>query len=390
MKNRYWKALASGVLACAAIASLVGAARVQADPAGGNPTRPAAREIAEIKAYCLDFNWIGGRRAAPPGHWSAADPAEHVAWYRTLGANVIQTFAVSKNGYAWYKDGVVPEQPGLEHDFLREVVRLGHAEGMLVMGYFVIATNPRWGRENPDYSYGTPADYHLPYTDRYLAFLAASIDDAVRNTGIDGFMIDWLWQPRRRSTGGRWIDSEKALYEQLMGEPFPGEDQLTPAQDLAYSRKAIDRAWRTIRDAARNANPDVIIWLTVNNIRHPHVVDSAMYQEADWIMNEAGDMRGVNAVRPMIGEHARLLTCLAAWNRADATQVVPQALEAGVGLYGFTRPRTAGGLVPLEPILSRPVSELRGDDRNIAVLARAYHGVPIDAVWKDGRFVVEE
>ena len=45
-----------------------------------------------------------------------------------MGNNVIQTFCVSCNGYAWYKNGVVPEQPGLKHDFLREVVRLGHAE----------------------------------------------------------------------------------------------------------------------------------------------------------------------------------------------------------------------------------------------------------------------
>ncbi len=35
----------------------------------------------------------------------------------------------------------------------------------------------------------------------------------------------------------------------------------------------------------------------------------------------------------------------------------------------------------------RPVSELKGDDRNIAVLARAYNGVSVDAIWRDGRFV---
>jgi len=29
-----------------------------------------------------------------------------------------------------------------------------------------------------------------------------------------------------------------------MGDPFPGEDKLTGKQDLAYSRKAIDRCWR--------------------------------------------------------------------------------------------------------------------------------------------------
>ena len=75
------------------------------------------------------------------------------------------------------------------------------------------------------------------------------------------------------------------------------------------------------------------------------------------------------------------------WNGQDATKVVPEALKAGIGLYGFTTP-AGNGLVPLEEILSRPVSELKGDDRNIAVLARAYHGVSIDAVRNDkGEFV---
>jgi hypothetical protein len=46
-------------------------------------------------------------------------------------------------------------------------------------------------------------------------------------------------------------------------------------------------------------------------------------------------------------------------------------------------PRDNGGLVPLEEILSRPVSELKGDDRNIAVLARAFHGASIDSVRND-------
>ena len=82
----------------------------------------------EIKAYCIDFNWgEGGPNGfAGPGLWADADPAKHVDWYKALGANVMQTFCVSCNGYAWYKNGVVPEQPGLKHDFLTEVVRLGH------------------------------------------------------------------------------------------------------------------------------------------------------------------------------------------------------------------------------------------------------------------------
>ena len=365
---------------------MIGTASAAEPQSANDPAAPA--EIKDIKAYCLDFNWGGRRAFAKPGTWAGADPKQHVTWYKAIGANVIQTFCISCNGYAWYKNGVVPEQPGLKHDFLPEVVKLGHQQGMLVMGYFCIASNPKWGTDHPDLSYGTPTTYHIPYTDEYLAHLSASIGDAVRKTGIDGFMIDWVWMPNRASTTNKWLECEKKLYQQLTGAVFPGEDKLAKAQDLAYSRKAIDRCWKTIRKAAKDANPKCIVWLTSNNISHPHVVNSDMYKEADWIMNEAGDMKRTNAVKAMIGPHTRLITCLARWNGQDATKVVPEALAAGVGLYGFTAPRNGGGLVPLEKILSRPLAELTGDDRSIAVLARAYHGASIDAVRNDkGEFV---
>ena len=357
------------------------------------PSAPvSATEIKDIKSYCLDFNWAAtGRKRKPfaaPGNWAGADPAQHVAWYKAMGANVIQTFCVSCNGYAWYKNGFVPEQPKLKHDFLPEVVKLGHKEGMLVFGYFCIASNPKWGTDHPDLSYGTPTTYHIPYTDEYLAYLSSSISDAVKKTGIDGFMIDWVWMPNRASTTNQWLACEKKLYTQLMSEPFPGEGTLTKEQDLAYSRKAIDRCWKVIRKAAKEANPNCIIWLTSNNTTHPHVVNSDMYKETDWLMNESGDKKRVDAVRSMVGPHTRLITCLARWNGQDATKVVPEALQAGIGLYGFTVPRNGGGLVPLEGILSKPVSELQGDDRNIAVLARAYHNASLESVRNDkGEFV---
>jgi len=374
------------------ILAILTGASVKGDADIKTPVR--ASEIKDIKAYCLDFNWAATSRKrkpfAKPGNWAGADPAQHVAWYKAIGANVIQTFCVSCNGYAWYKNGFVPEQPGLKHDFLPQVVKLGHQEGMLVMGYFCIASNPKWGTDHPDLSYGTPTTYHIPYTDEYLDYLSKSIGDAVRKTGIDGFMIDWVWMPNRTATTNKWLECEKKLYRQLMSEDFPGEDQLTEKSPkyTAYSRKALDRCWKTIRKAAKDANPNCIVWLTSNHINHPHVINSDMYKEADWIMNESGDMKRIMAVKAMVGPHTRLITCLARWNNQEATKVVPEALAAGVGLYGFTAPRNSGGLVPLERILSRPVSELKGDDRNIAVLARAYHGVSINAIRNElGDFV---
>ena len=67
-----------------------------------------------IRAFCIDFNWgPGGPNGfAPPGLWADADPQQHFAWYAGLGANVIQTFAVSCNGYAWYQGGKGPAATG--------------------------------------------------------------------------------------------------------------------------------------------------------------------------------------------------------------------------------------------------------------------------------------
>ena len=373
------------IVATYVLLGMVGAASA-AEPRDANvPAAPA--KVKDIKAYCLDFNWGGRRAFAKPGTWANADPAKHVAWYKAMGANVIQTFCVSCNGYAWYKNGVVPEQPGLKYDFLPEVVKLGHKERMLVMGYFCIASNPRWAAEHPDLSYGAPSTYHIPYTDEYLAYLSAAIGDAVRRTGIDGFMIDWIWQPTRNSTGGKWLECEKKLYAQLMDKEFPGEDELSKKQEVAYNRKAIDRCWKTIHKAAKDANPNCIVWLTSNNPTNPDVVNSDMYKEVDWLMNEGGDLKRIKAIKPMVGKDTRLITCLANWNGQDPTKVVPEALKAGVGLYGFAKPG-GNSLLPLETLLARPVSELKGDDRNIAVLARAYHGASIDSVRNDkGEFV---
>ena len=343
----------------------------------------------EIKAYCIDFNWgEGGPNGfARPGLWADADPAPHVAWYKSLGANIMQTFCVSCNGYAWYKHGVVPEQPGLKHDFLTEAVRLAHQEGIRVMGYFCIGANTKWGKEHPELSYGFPSSPHIPYTEEYLAYLTAAIGDAVQKTGVDGFMVDWIWQPDRTATGGKWLDCEKKLYAQLSGEAFPGEDKLTKEQEVAYSRKALDRCWNAIHQAAKRANPVCLIWLSSSNPTHPHVVNSRMYREVDWLMNEGGDMERVKAVKPMIGQQTRLITCLANWNGQDPTRIVPAALKEGIGLYGFTKPQ-ADSLVPLEPCLTEPVRNLKGDAKNLGALARAYHHVSLDTVkTKAGGFV---
>ena len=126
------------------------------------------RDEIQVLLHRFQLGEGGPNGFAPPGLWADADPAQHVAWYKALGVNVIQTFCVSCNGYAWYKNGVVPEQPGLKYDFLPETVRFGHKEGLRVMGYFCIGSNTKWGKDHPAFSYGIPSRPHLPYTGEYL------------------------------------------------------------------------------------------------------------------------------------------------------------------------------------------------------------------------------
>ena len=347
-----------------------------------NGSKQKSDSIENIISYCLDFNWgEGGPNAfAAPGLWADANPKDHFKWYKELGANTIQTFIVSCNGYAWYKNGVVPEQPGLKHDFLPELVELGHKEGMKVMGYLCIGSNTRWGMENPEYSYGYPTDRHIPYTQKYKNYLDSIIRDAINKTGIDGFMIDWFYQPNRSSRNGNWLASEKELYLQLMGHPFPGEDKLSEKDYDKYSRLAIEDCWNTIYKATKETNPNAIIWLTAFDITHPHYVNSKMFQEVDWLMNEEGDLNKIDSIKNMVGNHTQLITCIAKWNKKDAKEVVVSAVKADIGLYGFTRPDPNSLKPYMDHYYESPIDSLTTDNRTIAIFARVFNEKPLDFV----------
>ena len=104
---------------------------------------------------------------------------------------------------------------------------------------FCAGSNTKWGKEHPDLSYGFPSEPHIPFTDEYLKYLDSAIHDAVAKTGIDGFMLDWLRMPSRAANGGHWLECEKKLYAQLMGEPFPGEGRSLPAARMTESGRRV-------------------------------------------------------------------------------------------------------------------------------------------------------
>jgi hypothetical protein len=172
------------------------------------------------------------------------------------------------------------------------------------------------------------------------------------------------------------------MFKELMNQPFPGMDKITPEIELQFRRKAIDRCWKRISETVKKTKSDCIIWLTSCQLTSRDIAGSDMLKEVDWVLNEAGDIATTESVRSMLGSHTRLVTCLANWNGQYPTIVIPAAIKENVGLYGFTKPVKGSMMPPVDYYLTNSVDSLKGDERNIAVLARAYNNLPFDYVKK--------
>jgi len=344
-------------LSAAAIAIPSEAATNQ-DTAASRPSRKGL----PVKAFCIDFNW-GPQGVAPPGMFAQADPATHVRWYRDLGANTIQTFCVTYNGYAWYPSEVAPVTPGLRHaDFLGQMVELGHDAGMQVMGYFTLGANPYWEQRHPELVHGGDSDYiKIPFTLEYLDYFCRCVEDVLRTTAVDGFMTDWV-RPTRHD---EWLECEKDMYRQLVGERFPASTP-SAAAALEFDRRAMERAWRHISWVVRATRP-AIIWTNhpIIKAEYPLWEGSRLLREVDWLLNESPELDNLDWLARHVGPDTLVVQNLCGWEGHDASawrKVDPRRY----GLYGFAR---------AHPATTMPDTDIAANARNIEVLRTAYHSV---------------
>jgi hypothetical protein len=354
--------------------STAGKSGVRAVKAGDGG--PICRE--RIKAFCVDFNWGSGgpNGFAAPGVFARANARKHYEWYKALGVNTIQTFCVSCCGYAWYRSEVAPVQPGMKGDFLKEITALAHKDGVKVMGYFCVGANTYWGQTHPELSYGTPSAIHIPLTTEYLDYLCACIKDALSKTEIDGFMLDWVFNPPcppHQSAGEiKWLECEKQMYRELFGAAFPETDKVDEAMVVEFCRRAVARCWRRIYQTAKSVKPDCIIWLSCFDLSHPQVVGSEMFRQADWIMNETPEPSKLDAVMGTVGPHTKVIQCIVGGStQYDASLVIDDPKYSSVGLYGFAPwPDEETTLPPTNPQGATQVNIAR----NIEKVRKAFRG----------------
>src|SRR5208283_1512577 len=118
--------------------------------------------------------------------------------------------------------------------------------------------NTHWSETHPDLSHKLPSAIAIPFTSEYLDYLGRIIPEALDKTGIDGFMIDWVFNASHFYPDKKypWLDCEKKMYQELFGEPFPGDDAMTKEKIDEFNRRATARCWDRIHSAAKKAKPD--------------------------------------------------------------------------------------------------------------------------------------
>lgn len=290
-----------------------------------------------IRAFGIDFNWEPTlNQWAEPRMYANADPQRHVEWYAALGANVIQSFCVSFNGYAWYPSDIAPVTPGMAGgNFLGELIRHARPRGISVMGYFNLGTNPFWFERRPDLC--RDAQEGLPrmiYDDEYLDYFTSVVREALMRTEVEGFMIDWMRPVSGRRK--RWMEMERKQYQELMGETL---GDAAPPEDLEieYDRRLLARAWRRIRQTVDDTRR-AIIWLNApfERAEDPKWNDHVVLREVDWVLNESPDAQLLGWLDRQVGPHTRIIQNLCGWAEHDAGMWRQLDLDR-FGLYGFAQ-----------------------------------------------------
>ncbi len=289
-----------------------------------------------IKSFSPDFNHDLLGQPASPGLYSQARVADHLRWHQEMGINTIYSFCISHNGYAWYSSRIAPVTPGLCSNFLDDLAKAAHAHDIEVHGYFNLASNPRYEREHPNEAVPVQEARNLrqclPLGNQYIDHVCRCVEEALRVTEIDGFLLDWFVQIEPT-----WAQIEREMYAELMGEVFPACAEVPDDLTLQFRRRAIERAWSRIRDAAKSVRDNIAILLNVpiRPLVYPLFEGLNIMQECDWFLNESPELENAEWIESQVGEKP-VLQNLTGWAGHDPN-CWKQAVAKGYHLFGYTK-----------------------------------------------------
>jgi hypothetical protein len=289
-----------------------------------------------IKSFSPDFNHDLLGQPASPGLYSQARVADHLDWHRQMGVNTIYSFCVSHNGYAWYSSHIAPVTPGLSSNFLDDLAKAAHTHGLEVHGYFCLASNPRYERDHADEAVPLQQARNirqcLPLGMRYIDHFCRCVEEVLRVTEIDGFLLDWFVEIEPT-----WVPVEREMYPELMGEAFPADADVPEDLVLEFRRRAIARAWDKIRDAAKSVRDNIAILLNVP-IRpqvYPIYDGLNVMAECDWFLNESPELENADWIASQVTGKP-VLQNLTGWPGHDPN-CWKQAVVRGYHLFGYTK-----------------------------------------------------
>ena len=235
-----------------------------------------------IRAACVDFNgdcWTGLPRQAYAG---ARIPTRTWPGSETW----LSTRFNRHYGHAWCKGAAAPRTPGQAGDLIGDLTRQGHDEGMRMMGYFIIDVKGSWAAQHPDPRHARRWNrWHILLSAADLDYLTASVTDALAAVPVNRFILDMWWNVDPVGLPCEW-----KVYQALMGhaDPPPPDQPAFPSDVVAaFNRAAADRVWQRIAEVARSANPDCLIWLSVNNVMNVRLDGTTLPGDVNWLMNES-------------------------------------------------------------------------------------------------------
>lgn len=215
--------------------------------------------------YCFDFNWVDrlDRDGKPLADYSKLSARDHIQQLVEMHADSLMVFTMSISGYMFYDSKVGERHPTLQYDYLKEMIRLGHAKGIAMELYVptmwadrLIQKHPSWGMRTPqgDLYTGAYGGYHpdinSPAADWYVEVIRELIP-AYQGDAFFADGISFMEYGQSEYTVKRFREEMNRDYPRSLAED--PDWRATVRWEMAQ----IDRYWNKLKRAVKERDPKV-------------------------------------------------------------------------------------------------------------------------------------